>query len=72
MALPNARRDGPMLTPSGDGLRWLEWSLPEHEDPDDLEAVAAANPASWITPATLAEQRHRVTSAAWLTFHCCR
>jgi phage terminase large subunit-like protein len=72
LALPNAHRDGPVLTASGDGLRWLEWSLPDDEDPNDLDAVTACNPASWITHEALEEQRHRVTPPAWLTFHCCR
>lgn len=71
LALPNARRDGPLLTASGDGLRWVEWSLPDDADPGDLDAVTAANPAPWVTRDLLAEQRERVAQSAWLTFHCC-
>jgi len=73
LALPNARRerDGAIVEASGDGLRWLEWSLdPELHDPDDVAFVAKrVNPASWITEAALREQHARLDPRSWLTFH---
>ena len=70
LAQPHVRRTGPLLEAGGDGLRWLEWSLAEDADPDDLRAVAACNPLR--TVAELREQRRRVTDVEWLQFHCCR
>jgi len=72
LSLPNAKRTGPRVDAHGHGLRWIEWSLPEHDSLDDLDAVAAANPAPWITRDLLAEQHERVTPLAWATFHAGR
>jgi len=47
----------------------LEWSAPEHWDGDDLEQVAAANPASWITEDALAEQRQALPDLAFRRYH---
>jgi phage terminase large subunit-like protein len=52
------------------GLRWLEWSLPDGEEPT-VANVARCNPAPWITRAMLAEQRERVSPVAWRQFHAC-
>lgn len=70
LAAPTVERKGPVLEAGGDGLRWLEWSLPEDADPDDLRAVTAANPLRSL--AEMREQRKRVTEVEWLQFHCCR
>lgn len=72
LALPNARRNGAIVEASGDGLRWLEWSLdPELHDPNDVAWIARhVNPASWITEAALREQHARLDPRSWLTFHC--
>jgi phage terminase large subunit-like protein len=50
-------------------LRWLEWSLPNGADADDLDAVAAANPAPWVTRALLSEQHERCPLVTWRQFH---
>lgn len=63
-------RKGAVLTAHGGGLRWLEWSIPEHADPEDLRVVAQANPLRTI--AELREQRPRVSTLEWLQFHCGR
>jgi hypothetical protein len=51
-------------------LRWLEWSVPDEADSEDLRLVAAVNPLR--TVAELSEQRPRVSELEWLQFHCCR
>jgi len=51
---------------------WLEWSLPDEADLDDMRAVKAANPAPWITVADLRRQRAAVPEAAFAQFHACR
>jgi hypothetical protein len=70
LAQPQVQRTGAVLEAGGDGLRWLEWSVPEDGDPEDLHAVAACNPLR--TLAEIREQRPRVTDVEWLQFHCCR
>ena len=67
MNAPEVERKGAVLEAGGDGLRWLEWSVPENGDPDDLRAVTAANPLR--TLAEMREQRKRVTEVEWLQFH---
>src|SRR3954453_15698454 len=47
LAQPSTRRTGPVVEARGD-LHWLEWSLPDDADLDDLAAVKKANPAPWI------------------------
>jgi len=70
LAAPHVERTGAVLEAGRDGLRWLEWSLAEDGDPEDLHAVAACNPLR--TLAEIREQRPRVTDVEWLQFHCCR
>lgn len=73
MASPSIKRTGRggvEIEAKGDGLHWLEWSLPDDADAEDLQLVAAVNPLR--TVAELAEQRKRVTEVEWLQFHCCR
>jgi phage terminase large subunit-like protein len=72
LALPVIERKGARLDCRGNGLRWLEWSLPEDESPDDPAAVKRCNPAPWVTKAALQLQRARVTEVEFLQFHCCR
>ena len=67
---PHVERVGPVLEAKGDGLHWLEWSLPDDVDAEDMAAVAAVNPLR--TPEEMAEQRKRVSEVEWLQFHCCR
>src|SRR5215212_6067894 len=56
LALPDVKRDGPLTRAVGPSLAMLEWSA-EDWDGVDLEPVAAANPASWITAQALEDQR---------------
>jgi phage terminase large subunit-like protein len=72
LALPSVARTGARLDCRGDGLRWLEWSVPDDEDLDDMAAVKRANPAPWITRAALRLQRARVTEVEFAQFHACR
>lgn len=67
---PAVKRKGPVLEAGGHGLHWLEWSLSEDADHDDLRAVTACNPLR--TLAEISQQRPRVTDVEWLQFHCCR
>jgi phage terminase large subunit-like protein len=70
LAQPHVERKGSVLEASGDGLRWLEWSVPEHVSAEDLRAVARCNPLRAL--AEVREQRPRVSEIDWLQFHCCR
>jgi hypothetical protein len=70
LAAPHVERAGPILEAGGDGLRWLEWSLAEDADPENLRAVAACNPLR--TLAEIREQRPRVSEVEWMQFHLCR
>jgi len=72
LALPSITRDGARLDARGNGLRWIEWSLPEDGDPDDMAAIKAANPAPWVSADALRQQRQRVTEPEFLQFHACR
>jgi phage terminase large subunit-like protein len=69
LASPHVTRTGPLLEASGRGLRLLEWSCPEDHDPDDLAMAKKVNPAPWITPKLLAEQRDALPPNAWSQFH---
>ena len=70
LSAPHVERQGAVLTCSGDGLAWLEWSVPDEADAEDLRLAAAANPLR--TVAELREQRPRVSELEWLQFHLCR
>src|SRR5262245_44484337 len=69
MKLPSVERDGAFTRAEGEHLAMLAWELPEGADPDDLEAAQAANPASWLTPEGLAEQKEAVHPLAWQRYH---
>jgi phage terminase large subunit-like protein len=71
MAQPSAKRVGPVVESRGD-LHWLEWSLPEDVEIDDLAEVAKCNPAPWITVADLRRQRAAVPATTFAQFHACR
>jgi len=63
-AQPGTVVDGPYRHVDTPNLSWHEWRLPDDADPDDLEAVAAANPASWITAQEL-EKRRTASMQEW-------
>jgi len=62
-------RDGGFTDAQGNNLRMLEWALPEDVPLDDMEAVKAVNPASWISLDALREQREAVPEMAFRRFH---
>jgi len=71
LAQPTTRRRGAVVEAAGDP-HWLEWSLADEDDLDDMRAVKRANPAPWITVADLRRQRAAVPAPAFEQFHCCR
>ncbi len=72
LALAKVKRRGAFTDAQGPSLRLLEWSVPDEASLDDMDAVKAANPASWITKAMLAEQREAVPELAFARFHANR
>jgi phage terminase large subunit-like protein len=64
--------DGCFTRALGAGSVLHEWALPEDGDPEDLDLVAAANPLSLITVATLRSKRAQPswTLAHWRRFVC--
>ena len=66
LSLPEVHRDGTFTRAGGTGLAMLEWQLPE-EWP--LERAHEANPATWVTPECLEEQREAVHELAFRRFH---
>lgn len=71
MAQPSAQRRGPVVEARGE-LAWLEWSLPDEGDLDDMAAVKRANPAPWISRADLKRQRSAVAEIAYAQLHAGR
>ena len=71
LAQPTAKRTGSVVEARGD-LHWLEWSVPDDVELDDLAEVKRANPAPWITVADLRRQRGAVPDTAFAQFHACR
>jgi phage terminase large subunit-like protein len=72
LALPSARRDACLLTARSDGFARTEWSVPDDGDPDDIELVKQANPASWHTLQSLRERHDSPSTIAseWKRFAC--
>src|SRR5262249_3012576 len=64
------KRTGAVLEAGGDGLRWLEWSVPDEADAEDLRLVAQVNPLRTVPE--LREQRPRCSELEWLQFVACR
>ena len=60
---------GPPVECHGPGLQALLWEVPDGTTADDLDAIAAVNPASWITPELLAEQRESLPEASYMRYH---
>lgn len=72
MAAPEVKRRGPVLEAQGGDIHWLEWSLPEDADLDDIAKVKQANPAPYISRDSLRRQRRRLPDAAFGQMHCNR
>ena len=68
-AQPSVVRKGAFTDAKGPNLRLLEWSLPEDADITDMSTVVKANPASWITPALLAETAEAIPEISFRRFH---
>lgn len=69
-----AAREGARVSLQTDNFAWHEFSLPEDDEAHDLEAVARANPAPWVT-VELLKERHdspSMTEPDWLRFTCNR
>jgi len=69
LGLPAVTRTGALTACHGPSLAMLEWTVGDDWDGVDLEAVAAANPASWITLDGLTEQRAAVQDSAYRRYH---
>jgi phage terminase large subunit-like protein len=66
---PEVKRRGAVTDARGPSLRMLEWAVPEEASIDNMREVKRANPASWITPESLREQRQAVPEVAFRRFH---
>jgi hypothetical protein len=67
----STKRTGSVVEARGD-LHWLEWSVPDDVELDDMHAVKRANPAPWIDIPGLRRQRAGVPDTAFAQFHACR
>lgn len=67
-------RKGAHIRAAGNRVVLHEWALPEKADPEDMEAVKAANPFSGITVESLAEKfsSPTMTLPHWLRLTCNR
>jgi phage terminase large subunit-like protein len=72
MAQSDVHRAGPVVESKSRDFHWLEWSLGEQHELDNLRAIARCNPAPWIGIGDLRRQKESVSEAAFAQFHCCR
>jgi phage terminase large subunit-like protein len=72
MAQSDVHRAGPVVESRSKDLHWLEWSLGDQHELDNLRAVKRCNPAPWISVADLRRQRESVAEGAFAQFHACR
>lgn len=63
-------RDGAVLRAETQDSLWLEWSVPEGADIDDMTVVKAANPRRAITEELLGEHRRVLHESAFRRLHC--
>jgi phage terminase large subunit-like protein len=63
-------REGVVLRAETRDSLWLEWSVPEGADIDDIKVMKAANPRSAITIESLAEHRRVLHESAYRRLHC--
>ncbi len=69
---PEITRERCFVRAAGNGVVLHEYALPEDGDPENLELVAEANPASWKTVEALAKKRSKPTwrLGHWRRFTC--
>ncbi len=72
MGMANVHRAGPVVEAKSKDFHWLEWSLGEQHELDNLKAVLRCNPAPWIGQGDLRRQQRSVSEAAFAQFHACR
>jgi phage terminase large subunit-like protein len=72
MGMSNVHRAGPVVEAKSRDFHWLEWSLGEQHELDNLRAIKRCNPAPWIGVGDLRRQKESVSEAAFAQFHCCR
>jgi phage terminase large subunit-like protein len=70
LALPDVKRSGALIDCRGADLRALMWEVPPEASVDSMREVKKANPASWLTPAVLKEQRARLPDIAYRRYVC--
>jgi phage terminase large subunit-like protein len=69
LASADIRRRGAVTDARGDNIRLLEWSVDAEVPIDDMGAAKAANPASWISRASLKALRDAEPESAFRRFH---
>lgn len=69
LKLEKVKRDGAFTRAEGEHLAMLAWELPDGGNLDDLVAVKACNPASWITVEGLSEQKEAVHELGFARYH---
>lgn len=72
MAQSDVHRAGPVVESKSRDLHWLEWSLGDQHELDNLRAIKRCNPAPWIGVGDLRRQKESVAEGAFAQFHCCR
>jgi phage terminase large subunit-like protein len=69
LSAPDVRRRGALTDARGDNIRLLEWSVDSEVPIGDTRAAKAANPASWISTASLRKLRDAVPEASFRRYH---
>ena len=69
LTAPDVRRRGALTDARGDNIRLLEWSVAPEVPIGDTRAAKLANPASWISTASLRKLRDAVPEAAFRRYH---
>lgn len=62
---PGVVRDGPYRYIRDEDFALHEWALEPNDDPDDIELVKRANPASWQTVEELRRRRDSPSTKSW-------
>ncbi len=69
LAQPDVRTRGAITDARGPSLRMLEWRVPDEVSIGDTKWAKRANPAAWVTPAALREQREAVDEISYQRYH---